>query len=299
MRQSQAPQLFLGAWDPATAQLVAFANATLSSSRTLTHEAMEHHDPTGSYINIHSVVVAASHRRKGIAQALLQEYLARVKQQEGVKGVVLIAKQNLVALYEKAGFTLRGESEVVHGQDKWFELGIDFTPAEEANSEKQAVLVEEEDEGDIRSPGRKLSSSAVGGIESVVDKETGLNSADLFCPRAECRCLLLRKGAGKWVRGHKSDFEVRCSAILAFSVQRELRAALTLLSLLAAARPPSSRWLHSLHHHLPGLLVRPLAPHLRKHWFLSQRRSPSALLLLCSATTDSSSDDQVPHLRRL
>ncbi|ORY88217.1 Mss4-like protein [Leucosporidium creatinivorum] len=210
MRQSQAPQLFLGSWDPSTSQLVAFANATLSSSRTLTHEAMEQHDPTGSYVNIHSVVVAASHRRKGIAQALLHEYFVRIKQQEGVKGVVLISKQNLVPMYQKAGFVLRGPSEVVHGQDPWFELGIDFDGAQEAISEKQAVAVEEEeeDEGDIRNPGKKLSSSKVGGIEGVVDKETGLNSADLFCPRAECRCLLLRKGAGKWVRGHKSDFEL-------------------------------------------------------------------------------------------
>lgn len=212
MRQSQAPQLFLGAWDPTTSQLVAFTNATLSSSRTLTHEAMERHNPNGSYINIHSVVVAASHRRNGIAQALLREYLERVKQHEGVKGVVLIAKQKLVAMYEKAGFTLRGESEVVHGQDKWFELGIDFAPsAKEGISETKAIAVEEEEEGNIRNPGKKLLSSAVGEIEGVVDNETGFNSADLFCPRAECRCLLLRKGAGKWVRGHKSDFEVRCS----------------------------------------------------------------------------------------
>lgn len=130
----------------------------------------------------------------------------------------MITKQGLVQLYEKAGFVMRGESEVVHGKDTWYEMGVDFAEVEGEGEGEEALAVkaeeEEEDEGEVRNPGKKLGSRAVGSIEAVVDKETGLNSADLFCPRAECRCLLLRKGAGKFVRGHKSDFEVSFGVLL-------------------------------------------------------------------------------------
>lgn len=209
MRQRECPQLFLGAYDSATSSLLALICSTLTSSRTLSHDTMSQNDPAGTYVAIHSVCVADSQRRKGVALALLKEYLTRLRSDKKLRGAVLISKENLVKLYEKAGFTLRGESEVVHGKDKWYELGVDFETSAEVTSEKPAVAQTDEDEGEIRNPGRKLGSSAVGGIEAVVDKETGTNSVDLFCPRAECRCLLLRKGAGKFVRGHKSDFEVR------------------------------------------------------------------------------------------
>lgn len=212
MRQKECPSLFLGAYDSATQALVALTCATLTSSRTLTRDSMSTNDPQGSFVAIHSVCVADSQRRKGVALTLLKEYLTRLRGDKQLKGAVLLAKENLIKLYEKAGFTLRGQSEVVHGQDKWYELGVDFDTSAEVTSEKQPI--EEEEEGEIRNPGRKLGSSAVGGIEAVVDKETGTNSADLFCPRAECRCLLLKKGAGNFVRGHKSDFEVRCETCL-------------------------------------------------------------------------------------
>jgi len=41
--------------------------------------------------------------------------------------ILLIAKKGLIPLYEGAGFTLRGESAVVHGQDPWYELALSLT----------------------------------------------------------------------------------------------------------------------------------------------------------------------------
>lgn len=139
---------------------------------------------------------------------MLKEYLERLKVEPGVKGARLITHEKLIGLYGKAGFELVGESEVVHGPEKWFEMKVDF---EEGKGEKEKVgggqEVEEEDEGEIRNPGKKLAR--VGGLADVVDKETKTNKADLFCIRPECRCLLLRAGAAKWVLGHHNDFQVR------------------------------------------------------------------------------------------
>ena len=53
---------------------------------------------------------------------MLQAYLKEIK----AKTVLLIAKKGLIPLYEKVGFTLVGESPVVHGKDPWFELRLNI-----------------------------------------------------------------------------------------------------------------------------------------------------------------------------
>jgi len=55
-------------------ELVGFICATVAASATLTHEAMETHDPRGSSLCIHSVVTAPACRRQGIARAALKAY---------------------------------------------------------------------------------------------------------------------------------------------------------------------------------------------------------------------------------
>lgn len=65
---------------------------------------------------------------------------------------------------------------------------------------------EEEDEGEVRNPGKKWTAFG-GKVDSLIDRD-GLNAAGLYCPQAGCRCLLLRPGAGKWVRPTDKDFSV-------------------------------------------------------------------------------------------
>ncbi|BGP51237.1 hypothetical protein JCM10450v2_007166 [Rhodotorula kratochvilovae] len=200
-RQRDAGDFFLGAYTRSPArQLVGYVCATCTASSTLTHEAMATHDPAGAYVGIHSVCVDQAHLRKGIASALLKEYLVRLEANDRVKGARLIAHEELIPLYQRAGFTLDGPSEIVHGPRPWYALSIDFSRPSASASPA------DEDEGDVRSPGRLLTRA--GGLDALVDKETGTNTADLYCPRAECRCLLLRRGAGKLVRAHASDFEL-------------------------------------------------------------------------------------------
>jgi guanine nucleotide exchange factor len=67
------------------------------------------------------------HRRKKIALRLLQEYQARLKLavSEGnapYKRILLIAHEELIPLYCKAGFEFVGESAVKHGSQTWFEM---------------------------------------------------------------------------------------------------------------------------------------------------------------------------------
>ncbi|GAA6010488.1 hypothetical protein JCM10207_001329 [Rhodosporidiobolus poonsookiae] len=221
-RQQHATAYFLGAYTPTPSRaLIAYICATLTSSPTLTHDSMATHDPQGSYVAIHSVCVDRGYLRRGVALGLLEEYLTRLRdmsEKEGqVKGARLISHEELIPLYQKAGFELVGKSEVVHGPREWFELKVDFpSPSSSSSTSTSAALAApapepvDEDAGlTVRSPGAPFSRFALaGGVEKLVDPETGLNAADLYCPRAECRCLLLRRGTGKLVRGHASDFEL-------------------------------------------------------------------------------------------
>ncbi|GAA5918327.1 hypothetical protein JCM5296_005605 [Sporobolomyces johnsonii] len=200
-RQENAPSLFLGAYSSDPRQLVGYICATLTPDSSLSHASMSRHDPAAPYVAIHSVCIDPSQRRKGVALGLLDEYLRRLAHMDGVKGARLISHEELIPLYQKAGFELVGKSDVVHGGQPWFELKVDFPPSPSSSS----PLVDEAQSDTLRSPGKRLAPHS-GAIEQLVDPQTGLNTADLYCPRAECRCLLLRRGTGKWVRGHESDF---------------------------------------------------------------------------------------------
>lgn len=211
-RQEHASRYFLAAYEDE--ELIGFICSTLTSSPTLTHESMETHEPSGEYLAIHSVCVSPDHRRKGIANGLLREYMQRVREANEVRGIRLIAKEGLVGMYERSGFTSKGKSQVVHGQDPWFQLGIDFQGKQESTETLSSPFEQSQDvdPASVRSPGKRLASATV--TKAIVEEklvEDGKNKFDLYCPRAECRCLLIRKGAASWVAkgSHKGDLEVR------------------------------------------------------------------------------------------
>ncbi|BGP19617.1 hypothetical protein JCM10213_008319 [Rhodosporidiobolus nylandii] len=212
-RQRDAGEYFLGAFTGST--LVGYVCATLTSSPALTHDSMSTHDPSGAYAAIHSVCVDKALQGKGVASGLLKEYLRRLREMSrdgNVKGARLIAHEELIPLYQRAGFELLGKSEVVHGPREWFEMRVDFAPPSAADTSSSTMAAApappaEEDDTNVRNPGKPLSRFP-DGVQSLVDPSTGMNTADLYCPRPECRCLLLRKGVGKFVRSHPSDFNL-------------------------------------------------------------------------------------------
>lgn len=99
------------------------------------------HDPDGDLLAIHSVCVAGEQRRRGVATRLLRAYLGFVSATTpGLQEVRLICKEALIPLYAGAGFQLLGPSDVVHGQDPWFEMR--WAPEEDEEDEEAEAAAE-------------------------------------------------------------------------------------------------------------------------------------------------------------
>lgn len=121
-RLAVAPELFLAAYEADNIEsLLGFICAT-RSSRHLTEESMRGHDPDGPLVCIHSVVVRDDARRRGVASALVREYLLRLPAKTPV---ALIARAHHVSLYERVGFVSQGPSPVVHGAGTWMEMQME------------------------------------------------------------------------------------------------------------------------------------------------------------------------------
>ncbi|KAI8472845.1 MAG: acyl-CoA N-acyltransferase [Monoraphidium minutum] len=104
-------------------EIVGYACGTCSGAAALTHESMSTHQPGGRLLCIHSVAIAAPHRRRGVASRLLAAYVQYAAAgAPGLEEARLLCKEDLVPLYARAGFSLLGPSPVVHGRDQWMEM---------------------------------------------------------------------------------------------------------------------------------------------------------------------------------
>jgi len=192
-RQSQAPDLFLGAYAglPAPATLIGYVCATRSTAESLTHTSMSHHEPSGMSVCIHAVCVDAPYRRKGIATHLLQEYARRLSEDPSTHQLLLIAHEDLVQLYEKAGFEYRGKSPIVHGARPWFELRWVLRQGSSSISPAIIEALSQQSEPKPKVDFDQINSE---GFESG----TSSNPHDLLCPRPGCGSVILKKGVGKF-----------------------------------------------------------------------------------------------------
>lgn len=103
-----------------------------------TEESMKGHQPNGSLLAIHSVVVDERYRRQGTGLAMLREYIDTLRKMDaiqGIKKIVLICKMENVPFYIQSGFRVMGESKIEHGGDKWYDCEMDFDVR--GNSEKK------------------------------------------------------------------------------------------------------------------------------------------------------------------
>lgn len=93
---------------------------------------MAEHVPGSSSVCLHSVCVSPKHRRQGVALSLLRAYVSRLKdarrENAPYRRVLLIAHEELIPLYVKAGFELVGLSSVVHGSRPWYEMRMFLAP---------------------------------------------------------------------------------------------------------------------------------------------------------------------------
>jgi predicted PhzF superfamily epimerase YddE/YHI9/GNAT superfamily N-acetyltransferase len=104
-------------------RLVGFVCAT--RCRQFRAESMSTHVPDGELLAIHSVVVREGHRRRGVATAMLKDYLALVVD-ESISKIVLLAKKELLSFYVDCGFSVTRPSPISHGSDTWYELELDL-----------------------------------------------------------------------------------------------------------------------------------------------------------------------------
>ncbi|KAJ2083918.1 hypothetical protein H4R24_000448 [Coemansia sp. RSA 988] len=120
-RFDHAGHLFLGAFDQKGA-LVGYVMSTQANAPLVTHKSMEEHDPRGSTVCIHSVCVNPRWQRKGVASRLLEEYTSAIRRYNNsidpsackINRLALLSRENLVPLYERAGYKTLGKSSVVH-----------------------------------------------------------------------------------------------------------------------------------------------------------------------------------------
>ncbi|KAL5483515.1 hypothetical protein ACEPAI_8747 [Sanghuangporus weigelae] len=238
MRQELAPSLFLGAFLPPPSEtskrvIIAFVCATRSELPTLTGESMKKHDHNGSSVCIHGVVVASQYQRRGIAIALLNEYVSRIRRDGLTKRILLICHENMRALYEKAGFEYIGPSSVVHGPLPWDEMRItlDNLPGEEEDEGSRDIpsqsssnalpgsgtgsfppglleALQQSNSSRNRSSARLLSSFP-GTVDDVSNDFDGvkMNKYDISCPRPGCGCIILKAGVGTLVEKELPEIE--------------------------------------------------------------------------------------------
>jgi PhzF family phenazine biosynthesis protein len=96
--------------------------------REFEHESMATHVFNGPLLAIHSVVVQEEYRRKGIATAMLKDYVEHMRATNDgtIEKLVLLAKQNLLAFYVNCGFQVVRPSAIVHGAEQWYDLELDM-----------------------------------------------------------------------------------------------------------------------------------------------------------------------------
>lgn len=84
---------------------------------------MSDHDPLGSSLCIHSVVVSPEFQRKGLATWMVKRFVQRVAATvPSVSRLLLLTHEDKKGLYERCGFACSGESAVVHGAIPWLEM---------------------------------------------------------------------------------------------------------------------------------------------------------------------------------
>ncbi|CAO1628594.1 unnamed protein product [Parajaminaea phylloscopi] len=179
-RQKHAPHLFLGAYVPGPApkvagplsvglssnpkKLVGFINATASanlSARAIAEHAVSN-DAEGVeawLVCLHSIVVEESYRRRGLGLRMLEEYMSRLRRAEEGRGeprkgdlekpkgyecVALLAHEETLPFFLKAGFNIVGPSHVRSGSGEWIEMRRYIQHAQQKLADERKKVQQEE-----------------------------------------------------------------------------------------------------------------------------------------------------------
>lgn len=83
------------------------------------------HDPEAPNVVIMSVVVDPSQQGTGLARALMEEFVARMRGM-GKSAIYLICKKHHVPLYERFGYGYMRPSASEHGGMAWHEMSMEL-----------------------------------------------------------------------------------------------------------------------------------------------------------------------------
>jgi len=97
------------------------------------------HDPNGSLLAVHSVVIDSNHRRKTYASQMMSDYIVAISREAQITNaaadtgcinkIILMAKSNLLGFYVQSGFCVTKTSDIVHGSELWYELELSLVPS--------------------------------------------------------------------------------------------------------------------------------------------------------------------------
>ena len=112
-------------------------------------KSMSCHDPDGSLLAIHSVVIDSNHRRKTYASQMMSDYIFAISREAQttnatadtgcINKMILMAKSNLLGCYVQSGFCVTKTSDIVHGSELWYELELSLVPSLAAASEDNNI----------------------------------------------------------------------------------------------------------------------------------------------------------------
>ncbi|KZS93426.1 Mss4-like protein [Sistotremastrum niveocremeum HHB9708] len=151
---------------------------------------MSTNDPTGRSVCIHAVAVSPPFRKRGVASALMRNYVERMQTEPDVDRLLLICHDDLVQFYEQCGFKYVGKSHVVHGARAWFEMCLEISTSTAPQSISPEVFAALKKPAP-QHPQRYLDSFS---SLSAVRDSSGLNAHDLICPRVGCGSIILKCG---------------------------------------------------------------------------------------------------------
>ena len=110
--------------------VVGMVNSGSTDSDDITDEAFKKligHTENGKNIVVFSVSVLPEFQGKGIASALMKQFIKRAGQLKKVN-VLLLCKTDLIPFYKRLGFEYGGISDSTHGGSKWHEMVFRLSP---------------------------------------------------------------------------------------------------------------------------------------------------------------------------
>ncbi len=105
-------------------EIIGMINGCVTDSPVIRDELFEPgggHNPKGKNQAVFGLLVDPEHRKKGIAAALMRNFMD-VAKQAGRDAVILTCKEHLISYYEDFGFVNNGVSKSVHGGAVWYDM---------------------------------------------------------------------------------------------------------------------------------------------------------------------------------